>query len=104
MKLLVTGGAGYIGSHVVRAAQAAGHECVVVDNLSTGLSNRVDCPLVELELASADAKQLLVNLFNEHPPPQSSVQFPGGYKAEAAVPPIAGCTRAKLILLNFIPR
>ena len=66
MKLLVTGGAGYIGSHVVRAAQAAGHQCVVVDNLSTGLSNRVDCLLVELELASADAKHLLVNLFNEH--------------------------------------
>jgi UDP-glucose 4-epimerase len=66
MKLLVTGGAGYIGSHVVRAAQAAGHECVVVDNLSTGLSNRVNCLLVELELASADAPQLLVNLFNEH--------------------------------------
>lgn len=66
MKLLVTGGAGYIGSHVVRAAQAAGHQCVVVDNLSTGLSKRVDCLLVELELASADAKHLLVNLFNEH--------------------------------------
>jgi UDP-glucose 4-epimerase len=66
MKLLVTGGAGYIGSHVVRAAQAAGHECVVVDNLSTGLSGRVDCPLVELELASADAQKLLINLMNEH--------------------------------------
>ncbi|MFC4455043.1 UDP-glucose 4-epimerase GalE [Deinococcus sonorensis] len=36
MKILVTGGAGYIGSHTVRALQAAGHGVVVFDNLSSG--------------------------------------------------------------------
>jgi UDP-glucose 4-epimerase len=66
MKLLVTGGAGYIGSHVVRAAEAAGHSCVVVDNLSTGLVARISSPIVELELASADAPELLVKLMKQH--------------------------------------
>ncbi len=36
MKILVTGGAGFIGSHVVDMMIDAGHDVVVVDNLSTG--------------------------------------------------------------------
>ena len=36
MKILVTGGAGFIGSHVVDAFVAVGHAVAVVDNLSTG--------------------------------------------------------------------
>jgi len=42
MKALVTGGAGFIGSHVVDAFLAAGHEVVVVDDLSTGKAENVD--------------------------------------------------------------
>jgi UDP-glucose 4-epimerase len=41
MKILVTGGAGFIGSHVVDRCIAAGHEVVVVDNLATGARERV---------------------------------------------------------------
>ena len=36
MKILVTGGAGYIGSHVVKALGEAGHDLAIYDNLSTG--------------------------------------------------------------------
>jgi UDP-glucose 4-epimerase len=36
MKILLTGGAGYIGSHVLNLLGMAGHDIVVVDNLSTG--------------------------------------------------------------------
>ena len=36
MRILVTGGAGYIGSHTVKALGRAGHEICVFDNLSTG--------------------------------------------------------------------
>jgi UDP-glucose 4-epimerase len=36
MKIFITGGAGYIGSHVVKALGEAGHELLVYDNLSTG--------------------------------------------------------------------
>ena len=38
MTVLVTGGAGYIGSHMVHALAEAGESVVVVDNLSTGFS------------------------------------------------------------------
>jgi len=51
-KILVTGGAGYIGSHTSLALAKAGYEVVAVDNLSTGVSEAVLPParLVEGDL------------------------------------------------------
>ena len=48
MTWLITGGAGYIGAHVVRAMTGAGEQAVVYDDLSTGIAERVpaDVPLV----------------------------------------------------------
>ncbi len=55
MKVLVTGGAGYIGSHVARALRGRGHEPVIFDNLSRGHREAVlDAPLVEGDLLSLD--------------------------------------------------
>ena len=51
MKLLIPGGAGYIGSHMVRYAQDHGHEVVVLDDFSTGHEWAVkDCEVLRVNL------------------------------------------------------
>jgi UDP-glucose 4-epimerase len=52
MRLLVTGGAGYIGSHVTRQLVEAGHQVTVYDNLCSGFRwATLGAPLVEADLA-----------------------------------------------------
>jgi UDP-glucose 4-epimerase len=60
VKILVTGGAGFIGSHVVDAFLAAGHEVAVVDNLTTGDARNVDprARLHPMDLRSARLAQV----------------------------------------------
>jgi UDP-glucose 4-epimerase len=57
MRILVTGGAGYVGSHCVRALCDANHEVVVLDNLSTGHRAAVDdrAKWIHADLADATA-------------------------------------------------
>jgi UDP-glucose 4-epimerase len=66
-RILVTGGAGYIGSHTVRHLLDAGHEVVVLDDFSAGHRSAVPggIPLVELSLADRDG---LGRAFKDHRP------------------------------------
>ena len=63
MKILVTGGAGFIGSHVSDLFLAQGHEVLVVDNLSSGSRDNLD-PRVkfhQLDVRSPEAAQLILD-------------------------------------------
>src|SRR6056300_1651682 len=63
-KILVTGGAGYIGSHVVRQLGAAGESIITLDNLSTGFEAAVTSG--ELVVGDTGDAALLDRLFAEH--------------------------------------
>lgn len=64
MSWMVTGGAGYIGAHVVAALAERGEKVVVVDDLSTGSADRIgDAHLVE---GSVLDQQLLTRAMTEH--------------------------------------
>ncbi|MFF7964408.1 UDP-glucose 4-epimerase GalE [Streptomyces sp. NPDC007903] len=65
MSWLVTGGAGYIGSHVVRAMTAGGESVVVYDDLSTGSADRVPAG-VPLVVGSVLDQELLESTLREH--------------------------------------
>ena len=67
MSVLVTGGAGYIGSHVVRLLQQRGEAVVVVDDLSNGDATRTGAsPVVPVDLASDAAPEVLRATIAEH--------------------------------------
>jgi len=65
MTVLVTGGAGYIGSHMVLALTDAGEDMVVVDNLSTGYWWAVS-PKAKLVEGDIGDEALLTRLMSEH--------------------------------------
>src|SRR3978361_330769 len=66
MTILVTGGAGYIGAHVVRLLRGRG-DAVVVDDLSTGVADRVgDTPIVQIDIATDDAIEKLTAIMHEY--------------------------------------
>lgn len=67
MTVLVTGGAGYIGAHVVQMLRARNEQVVIVDDLSNGIADRVPgVPLLRSDLASAEHTQDLVGFMDDH--------------------------------------
>ena len=62
MKILVTGGAGYIGSHVVLLLCDEGHDIIVLDNLSLGTKEAVDKRAVFIEGSILNKEQLIKSL------------------------------------------
>ena len=85
MKVLVTGGAGFIGSHVVDGFIVAGHEVSVVDNLTTGNRRNLNpkATFYEVDLRSPDlagvfdrVRPELVNHHAAHAEVRESVEDP----------------------------
>lgn len=73
MKILVTGGAGFIGSSVVRQAIAAGHEVVNLDALTyaaclENIASVAGSPLYRFEKADICDRVALTRIFTEHEP------------------------------------
>jgi UDP-glucose 4-epimerase len=70
--VLVTGGAGFIGSHVADAYLAAGYEVTVLDNLSTGRRENVPegARLLEVDVRAPEARELVATgpftILNHH--------------------------------------
>ena len=80
MTILVTGGAGYIGSHMVHALADAGEQVVVLDNLSSGFATAIPAS-IPLEVGETGDERLLGSLLKEH-----SVQSIIHFAASVVVP------------------
>jgi len=72
VNILVTGGAGFIGSHVVDAYVNGGHTVIVIDDLSTGTKENVNpkAEFHQLDIRSADVEQVFrrhkIDVVNHH--------------------------------------
>src|SRR3989442_9082292 len=73
-RVLVTGGAGFVGSHVVDASRAAGDDVTVLDALSTGRRENIPAGVrfVHADIRSTEAREVVarggVALLNHHAP------------------------------------
>ena len=82
-RLLVTGGAGYVGSHALRALRAAGHEAVVLDDLRAGAAEAVGgAPLIR---ADAGDPAALAGVFADYGPFAGVLHFAGSISVPESV-------------------
>lgn len=67
MTVLITGGCGYIGAHVVHALHEKGEKVVVVDDLSYGKKTRIgDSELIVQDVSAPEATQVLTRAMKDH--------------------------------------
>jgi UDP-glucose 4-epimerase len=83
MRILVTGGAGFIGSHIVDAYLAGGHDVAVIDNLATGRRASVakGAALHEIDIHSRETERVFAEFKPEvvnHHAAQASVKVSTG--------------------------
>ncbi|MCC7363708.1 MAG: NAD-dependent epimerase/dehydratase family protein [Dehalococcoidia bacterium] len=83
MRILLTGGAGFIGSHIAEAYLAAGHDVLIVDNLATGRRSNVPAgaTLHEVDIHSREVERIFADFRPEivnHHAAQASVKVSTG--------------------------
>ncbi len=88
MRVLVTGGAGFIGSHIVEGLLQAGHEAIVLDDLSHGKRENLPpgTPLYEVDVRDGAAVEAVLDKVHPqvilHQAAQVSVPYSVAYPAE----------------------
>ena len=100
MKVLVTGGAGFIGSHIVDALIEQGHQVVVVDNLATGFSENINPSARFYEVSICDKE--LADIFEQERPEIVSHQAAQMVVARSVNEPIFDAQENILGSLNVI--
>ena len=102
-KILVTGGAGYIGSHTIVELYKAGHSVVVVDNLANSSPDAVrrvqeitghEFPFYEIDCAD---KPALARVFDEHDI-DAAIHFAGRFAAKEAAMKALGTGHSQGVL------
>jgi len=114
MKILVTGGAGFIASHVVDKYIELGHEVVVVDNLSTGFKNNVNpqAKFYEIDIRSKALEQIFKDekpeIVNHHaaqisvPVSVKEPEFDADVNAKGFLNILQNCVKYKVKKVIFI--